>query len=88
VIVGDPVTVTAPLTPGRHDLTVPCGVGQVAIAPGIDVAGAAAGLVGSEPDNTGRRFTVEVGADATVVTVSVRCMDTRLDTAAGPPPTT
>ena len=83
VLIGDPVTVTQMLTPGRHDVTVPCGPGTVAVSPGISVSGGEARFVGSEPDGNGRRFTVDATVDATTVELSVRCMSIRLDTADG-----
>ena len=83
VLIGDPVSTTAALDLGRHQVTVPCGPGTVAVAPGIDVSGGAARLVGSEPSGNGRVFTVEAATDATTVELSVRCMSIRLDTAAG-----
>lgn len=83
VISGDPVTVTQTLPQGRTDVTVPCGPGTVAIAPGINVNGGNARLVGSEPSGSGRTFTVDATVDATTVDLSARCMSIRLDTADG-----
>ena len=83
LLAGDPVTVTAALDTGRTDVSVPCGPGTVAVAPGIDVSGGAARLAGSEPQGNGRRFTVEAAVDATTVELSVRCLQIRLDSAAG-----
>ena len=83
VLLSDVVAVTETLPQGRSDVTVPCGPGTTAVAPGIAVSGGEARLVGSEPSGNGRRFTVEAPVDATTVTLSARCMSLRLDTANG-----
>lgn len=83
VLVSDPVTVTSTLPQGRTDVEVPCAPGTVAIAPGIDVSGGEARIVGSEPNGNGRRFTIDATVDATTVELSVRCMSIRLDTTDG-----
>ncbi|MFN8113536.1 MAG: hypothetical protein U0R51_10090 [Solirubrobacterales bacterium] len=83
VLIGDAVSTTETLATGRHDVTVPCGPGTVAVAPGIDVSGGAARIAGSEPSGNGRTFTIDAAVDATTVELSVRCMSIRLDNAAG-----
>ena len=86
LLVSDPpVAVTSlPLATGRHDLTLSCGSGYTAIAPGIDVGAGSARLVASEPfADGGRRFTVDVSEPGTEVTVTARCLANGVGTTDG-----
>jgi len=74
LIVSAPATTTATVNPGRTTLHVSCGAGQVAVAPGFAIGAGFARLAASEPDGTGRAFTIESALGA-VVTVSARCLD-------------
>ncbi len=57
---------TGPLTPGRHVRTIPGTAGHHAVAPGIVIDSGRARLVRSEPDGSGRTFTIDVLATAQV----------------------
>jgi uncharacterized repeat protein (TIGR01451 family)/fimbrial isopeptide formation D2 family protein len=77
IVLSAPVTTTQALGPGTHTVDLPCGPGQVAIAPGFLFAGGDARVRRSEDDGTGWSFTVDVPV-ATTATLSIRCMDTQL----------
>jgi len=79
VIVGEPVTATVLGAPvGRTDVSVACGPGQVAVSPGYTSAGGTVRIVRTWPDGTGRGFTLDVSGAPADVTVSARCMNTKL----------
>ena len=85
IVVSDPpVTASAPLGIGRHEIVLSCGPGRTAVAPGIDASGGNARLVGSEPlPDGGRRIVVEVEDDTTLVTASIRCLLNQVGTTDG-----
>ena len=85
IVVSDPpVTASAPLGIGRHEIELSCGPGRTAVSPGIDASGGNARLVGSEPlPDGGRRIVVEVEDDTTLVTASIRCLLNQVGTADG-----
>ena len=72
LIVSDQITVSNSVLPGRHEATLQCGPGQVAIQPGF-ISSAAANLVYSEPEGNGWKFALDVKAPADV-TFSIRCL--------------
>ncbi|WP_205696953.1 DUF11 domain-containing protein [Conexibacter sp. SYSU D00693] len=82
VVLSDVAATTQTVPAGRSDVAVACGPGKVATAPGLRVASGSARVVGSEPQGTGRRFTVEAD-EAADVRVSVRCVDRATGTADG-----
>ncbi len=76
---GTPQSTTVSAASGsRYDVTIPCGPGQVAVAPGYSFGGGATGeLVRSESgaeSSPGWSFSFDVGSPG-AVTASVRCLD-------------
>ncbi|MDQ2699979.1 MAG: choice-of-anchor A family protein [Actinomycetota bacterium] len=78
LLVSTPVTRVADLDSGIHTVNLTCGAGYTPIAPGLDVTGGRAWVVASAPNGaTGRKVTLRVDQDNTVVEVSVRCLSNR-----------
>ncbi len=76
LIVSDPVTVTQTLMAGRNTVTLPCGPGTLAIAPGFNSSGDL-DILTSKESGDGWTWDVDV-PEGTTATFSIRCLSKKV----------